>query len=89
MVFPLKYVANGYELFTSLALFAAAVPTVAVPFQELQGPERRRQAWNAVTFAGASAAAFVVAIIFHGRLMADSVPAGLGRIWSDGVLKRT
>ena len=89
MAFFAKYLATGYEVFTSLTLLAMSMPIIYTIFHGKTSRNRRTQIVNALWVAIASATAFIAVLLIHARLLAPDIESGLRQIWVETVLRRT
>ena len=78
----------GYDYLTTITLFAAA-PAVVVLFDSTGRVARMSAVRSFMLICSVSVAAFLVALVIHARMKADSVLGGLKVIFLQDALRRT
>lgn len=89
VAFLAKYMATGFEAFTTFTIIAVSVPLLALLFNDASAQERKRQRWNALGVFVVSGLAFITTILVQARLLAGSLVPGLQLIWTNTILRRT
>ena len=89
VAFLLKYVGTGYHEFITFTILAAVVPILVLIFSNRHSRGPKRQLVDSLLVTISSGAALVITLLVHAYLMAGNVIAGVQRIWTNTISRRT
>lgn len=87
--FALKYVLTGFEIFTSITIFAMSIPLLALVLRVERQHAKRRLILDSILVGVASAAAFLFTLSLQAWMLSGNVFSGATKIWNDTILRRT
>lgn len=87
--FALKYVLTGYEIFTSITIFAMSIPLLALVLWVERRQANRRLILDSILVGTASAVAFLFALFLQAWILSGNILLGAQKIWNDTILRRT